>query len=234
MSEIITVYKTDKSANIKQTRLKRQWMDETDNAHAYHCFPVSLANSIGYEISFPTEISFIWDGISDSTPSHVKILNGKEYASSSRGNATISFNTGLFFKSSENITMLHMPVPNFFVDGVQAFTTLISTSFYKNPIPLALMITRPNEIITIPANQPVVTLLPIPLKQISETQLDIYAGAPKSNSEEYNKEYGRVANEINRVGNWTDWYRNATDHTGEKVGSHELKSIKLKINDYTK
>lgn len=234
MSESINVYKNPISANIKQTRIKRQWMDETDRSHAYHCFPVTLANTLGYEISFPEEISFIWDGISDSKADHVKVLKGSKYASSSRGNATISLNTGLTFKSSENITMLHMPVPNYFIDGVQAFTTLVSTSFFKNPMPAALMVTRPNEVITIPANQPIITLLPIPLKMISEINMDIYPNVENLNSVEYNKEYSKAAYEINKVGNWTDWYRNTTDHTGEKIGSHEVKTIKLTINDYTK
>jgi hypothetical protein len=227
----INVYKADLSVNLKQTRLKRDWMDETDNAHAYHCFPVSLANSIGYEISFPKEISFIWDGISDSTSEHVTILSGNEYVSSGRANATISFNTGLFFKTDENITLLGMPVPNLFIDGVQSFTSLISSSFYINSFPCAWRITRANEVITIPANQPIVTILPIPLKQISNIEMNIYKGKQDLEFMEYNKEYGNAAQKINSSGDWTDWYRNATDHTGNTIGTHELKSIKLKIND---
>ena len=232
MIQEINVYKIDTSVNIKQTRLKREWMDETDNAHAYHCFPVSLANSLGYEISFPIDISFIWDGVSDSKPDHVKILSGKQYAYSGRANGTISFNTGLFFKTDNNITLLHMPVPNLFVDGTQCFTSLINSSFYLNPIPVAWKITRSNEVITIPANQPVVTILPIPLKQISEIEMNLYKGKFSKEHENYNSEYGKAAQEINKVGNWTDWYRSATDHTGKIIGSHELKSIKLKINEY--
>jgi hypothetical protein len=228
----INVYKTDLSVNLKQTRLKRDWMDETDNAHAYHCFPVSLANSIGYEVSFPTEISFIWDGISDISADHVKILSGGRYASPVRGNATISFDTGLFFKTDENTTLLSMPVPNLFIDGVQCFTSLISSSFFENSLPCAWRITKANEVITIPANQPIITVLPIPLKQISRIEMNIYKGKQSSKLIEHNKEYGTAAQKINKSGNWTDWYRNATDHNEDTIGKHELKSIKLKINDY--
>lgn len=232
MMQKIDVYKTDLSVNLKQTRVKRDWMDETNNAHAYHCFPVSLANSIGYEVSFPTEISFIWDGISDSSGDHVKILSGGRYASTVRGNATISFDTGLFFKTDENTTLLSMPVPNLFIDGVQCFTSLISSSFFVNALPCAWKITRANELITIPANQPIATILPIPLKQICNIEMNIYKGKQDSKLVQDNKEYGIAAEKINRSGEWTDWYRNATDHTGKSIGNHELKSIKLKINDY--
>lgn len=233
MIQQVDVYKTDPSVNIKQTRLKRDWMDETDNAHAYHCFPVSLANSLGYEVSFPKDISFIWDGVSDSRPDHVTVLSGKEYAHAGRSNATISFNTGLFFKTEENATLLHMPVPNLFVDGAQCFTSLINSSFYINPFPCAWKITRANEVITIPANQPIVTILPIPLKEIAQVEMNMYKASVSKEQIKYSDDYGNAAQKINRIGEWTDWYRNATDHEGKIIGSHELKSIKLKINDYT-
>lgn len=234
MIEEISVYKTNRySANIKQTSMKREWMDETWSSHAYHCFPVSIANTIGYEISFPKEISFIWDGISDTSPSHVKILSGEEYAFAGRGNATVSFYTNLVFKTSPNITLMHMPVPNFFIDGAQAFTSLISSSFYNDPFPSAWKITKANEVITIKENQPVATILPVPLKQISEINMNIYNGKYSSQYNIEKQQYGVEAQKINKTGEWTDWYRNAVDHNGNSIGKHELKSIKLKINDFT-
>jgi hypothetical protein len=234
MIEKIDVFKIGPyPANIKQTSIKRDWMDNTYESHAYRCFPVSIANTLGYEISFPEDISFIWDGISDSTGDHVRILSGEKYAYSGRSNATISFYTGLIFKTSKNITMMHMPVPNFFVDGAQAFTSLISTSFYEDPIPSAWKITKPNEIITIKANQPVATILPIPLKEIASLEMNVYRGSFSKDHDEMKQEYGEAAQAINKVGGWTDWYRNATNHKNESIGAHEVKSIKLKINDYT-
>ena len=85
------VYKVhpNQSANIQPLGVKREWMDETFDKHAYHCFPVSLSNTLGWGVSFPVDISFIWDGISDSTDTHVKVLKGHEYVSTSRANATI-------------------------------------------------------------------------------------------------------------------------------------------------
>ena len=70
---VINAYLTKDALSIKQTRVKRNWMDNTYDAHAYHCFPISLANSIGYELSAPEDITFIWDGIDDSSADHVKI-----------------------------------------------------------------------------------------------------------------------------------------------------------------
>ena len=37
------------SANISPLSIKRQWMEDTFDKHAYHCFPVSLSNGLGWD-----------------------------------------------------------------------------------------------------------------------------------------------------------------------------------------
>ena len=49
-----------------------------------------------------------------------------------------------------------------------------------------------------------------------------------------NKNYGEVSQLKNRVGEWTHFYRNATDESNIPVGKHELKTIRLKTNDKRK
>ena len=148
-------------------------MEKTDNKHAYNCFPVSLTNRLGWGLSFPEDISFIWDGISDTSPEHVKIFKGEKYAAPQRANATVSFNTGLRFLTDQNITLLTMPVPNQFIDGVVPFSTLISTSFFSGDLPVAWRITRPNVEITIPANTPIASVIPINLEELNNSEINI-------------------------------------------------------------
>jgi len=226
------VYKIgNNTAEINPLSIKRQWMEETFDKHAYHCFPVSLSNGLGWGISFPKDISFIWDGISDSTDTHVKVLKGHEYVSTSRANATISFNTNLILKTDENTSMLAMPVPNWPIDGVWPFTTLISTSFFKGAFPLAWRITRPNVEITVPANTPVASIIPISLANLnnSEAILKRYESLPRDFFP--GQDYGKIVSDINKSGKWTDFYRNATDHKGNKIGEHEVKVLRLRVND---
>ena len=108
----IDVYKTSKNAaNLFQMPVKRWWMDETYEKHAYSCFPVTLTNRLGWGLSFPEDISFIWDGVSDASQEHVKILSGKKYAGLQRANATVSFDSNLYFKTDPNLSLLVMQVP---------------------------------------------------------------------------------------------------------------------------
>jgi len=204
-------------------------MEDTPDKHAYMCFPITVTNRLGWGISFPEDISFIWDGIDDTSPSHVTILKGEEYANPLRGSATVSFRTGLIFETDENTTMLTMPVPNQFIAGTQCFTTLISTSFYKPELPVAWKITEANKEIVIPAGTPIAAVLPISVGSLENDYVLEIDHTPKDDSywEELRK-YGEAAQDKNGVGDWSKMYRNAINYDGTSMGSHESKAIKLK------
>jgi hypothetical protein len=39
---------------------------------------------------------------------------------------------------------------------------------------------------------------------------------------------------VNSSGKWTDWYRDAVNEKGETLGEHEVKVLKLSVEDNTK
>ena len=232
----ISVYKfPNHPVKIEQTKVQRDWMDQTYDKHAYKCFPVSFANSLGWSISFTEDIEFIWDGITDTTQDHVTILKSPPNVSNlGRGNATISFNTGLFFNTDKNISIISIVPPNYFIDGVVPFTSMMSTSFYDEAFPVAWRITRPNHKIIIPAGTPVATLIPISIGALSEIELDIYDKVFSQDKLEEKREYLEEWKKISEEGKFSNFYRDAVDHKGNSIGQHEKKSLHLKINDYTK
>lgn len=218
-------------SSINQLTAKRDWMDETYDAHAYKCFPVNLTNQLGWSISFSEDISFIWDGISDSTPDHVKIIKGEKYAYTTRANATISFHSGIIFETEKDLTLLSMPAPNFFIDGATAFTTMISTSFFKGELPIVWRITRPNVEITIKAGTPIASIIPIDLSTLQNSTLDIRPYSEFVESPVDSKEYSKKIYEMNLQGKYGNFYRNAEDHLGNKLGSHQIKAIRMPVID---
>lgn len=229
MNEIIAYRVGENSAIIKPLSVNRDWMDETYKAHAYKCFPVSLTNQLGWGLSFPEDITFIWDGISDHSADHVKILEGNKYCSPARGNATISFETGILLKTEEDTTIVIMPVPNQFIDGATAFTASISTSFFSAPLPAAWRITRANVPITIKANTPFISIVPMSLKNINNSSI-IFRNPSTMEKMPFNgEEYSKKIREINLSGGWSNFYRDGVDHLGNKIGTHEVKSIRLSV-----
>lgn len=210
-------------------------MDETSGHHAYKCFPVSLANGIGYSISFLDDIEFVWDGITDNSPDHIKIIkSGFDVCDTARGNATISFKCELFFRTDENTSLLSIAPPNQFIEGVIPYTTLISSSFYEFPLPIAWRITQPNKNIVVPAGTPVITVIPLSLKELTKRELNIYDKPHDPNEGKYNEEKLIVIDKMRKEGQYhTNWYRDAVNYKGEKLGDHEVKNIRLSINDFT-
>ena len=233
----VYAYKTMKgqSANIDQLPLQRSWMDETFDRHSYHCFPMTLSNRLGWGISLNEDVSFIWDGTTNSTPDHVTITQGDDVAYPGRGNATVSFRTNLVFDSEENVSLLTMPVPNQFIRGAQCLTTLISSSVLQGDFPVAWMITEPNREITIPAGTIICAVLPISLTEVQSNELVVRSGgAPYMSDAKWNfmqQERGRVSQEKNKAGEWTHFYRDAVNPDGTPSGKHETKKIVMKVTD---
>jgi hypothetical protein len=231
MNNIEVTLRKGHRVKLEQTPVQRDWMDATDGRHAYKCFPVSMANSIGWSIAFLDDIEFIWDGITDSSPDHVKIIrSGPQVANTDRGQASISFNCELRFKTDENISMLSIVPPNYWIDGAIPYTSIISTSFYKHPYPIAWRITKPNTNIIIPAGTPVATLIPISLQDFSNTEINLRYKEHDPNEGFENNEKLEV---LKTIQGFSNWYRDAVDHKGNSLGRHELKSLNLKINNFT-
>lgn len=221
--------------DIDQLPMQRDWMDNTFDRHAYNCFPVSLANRLGWGLSFKKDVEFIWDGIESSEDGHVKIIQGEEFATTSRANRTVSFDTGLYISPETNISILTMPPPNIFLDGIQCVSTIISTSALIGPLSIAIMVTTPNKTIKIPSGQIIASIVPISLKEMNNSELIIKSGAPKFASDpswiKRITDRGKASQKSNSRGIWTNFYRNAVDHDGEKYGEHESKKIIMRVNN---
>jgi len=235
----VLAYRSGHGASVDQLPMHRDWMDITFDRHAYQCFPLSLSNRLGWGISYPEDITFIWDGINDSTPDHVKVISGMQYVHPNRGNRTISFNTGITFlgDNNENVTLLTMPVPNNFIRGAQCMTTLISTSVLESELPIAWMITEPNIEITIPANTPIAAILPISLSDIQDHELEVNVGRPEYQDDawlENSRQRGEASQAMNSKGEWTHFYRDAVDHNKCPVGNHESKKVVMMVKDNAK
>lgn len=236
MKKEIKVYKVyEHQANIEQTKIQRDWLEDLQDRHGYKCFPMALANTIGWTLSLKHDVEFEWDGIVDTSPDHVKIYKGGEgICHANRGNATISFDTGLIFKTDKNTSLLSIPTPNNFIDGITPYTNIISSSFFDFPLPVAWRITKPNYRFFIKAGDPIITIIPISIKNIMDYEVGIYNMEDEDSWFKNVMNYNQKFQELSKDFGFSNFYRNAVDHTGNSVGSHEVTAIRLKTTDYTK
>jgi len=220
--------------DIQPMSIKRDWMDATGENHAYRCFPVTQSNVVGWSLSCLENIKFIWDGVNDQTQDHVQIFS-PEGAYPGRGQSSISFNTGLVFKTDKDVSIFTINPVNYFSDEFETMSSVISTSFYDNSLPLAIKAKIANKKVIIKAGTPVATIIPISLSNLNNTDIKIVNYKdPDRKRLDANTSYGDAAQKINSAGKWTDWYRDAVNEKEEALGSHEVKALKLGVIDKTK
>jgi len=232
----ITVEKTQNSViGIEPMPIKRDWMDVTPEKHAYRCFPVTQANMVGWYLYSEKDISFIWNGINDTSSSNIEILKGSEFTYTGRGQSTVSFMTGLIFRSDQNISFLTISPVNYFNEDFETMSSLISTSFFDNDYPLAIKARVPNKEILIKAGYPIATIIPISLSALDNTCIEMYDYKDPDNVRQMaSQSYGEAAQVVNSKGDWTDWYREAINEKGESLGQHETKTLRLSVKDNRK
>ena len=224
----------DSLFDIQPMSIKRDWMDATSENHAYRCFPVTQANVIGWSLSCKEDIEFIWDGTNDQTPTHIEIITAPEGSYGGRGQSSISFHTGLIFRTEEDVSLLAINPVNYFSNDFETMSSLMTTSFYDNPLPLAIKAKKANEKVVIKAGTPIATIIPISLSNLNNSVIEINKYEdPEKKRHDANMAYGKASQVVNSSGEWTDWYRNAVNEKGDSLGSHEVKALKLSVKDNT-
>jgi hypothetical protein len=220
--------------DIAPMSIKRGWMDDTSEGHAYRCFPVTQSNVVGWSLFCKEDIEFLWDGVNDQTPNHIEIISAPEGSYGGRGQSSISFNTGLIFRTDPDVSLFTISPVNYFSNDFETMSNLISTSFYDNPLPLAIKARKQNSVVSIKAGTPIATIIPISLSSLNNTAISIVDYRDDDRKRiNANISYGEAAQVVNSSGQWTDWYRDAVDQNGESLGSHEVKVLRLSVVDNT-
>jgi hypothetical protein len=229
----INAYKINNNkptAKIRPLSVKRDWMVKgTQHEYAYNCFPVVLANTMGYEIYFEEDIEFIWNGSFEE--GSTLVTKGKDICYFNRGFATIGLITNLVFKSDKNVSLLIGPVPNQFIDGIQNYSAILSTSFFGGVAHIVLRITKPNEKILLKAGTSVGLILPLSLKNINNSSINILENIDFNENFIHEKiEYtNALTSKAKEIKSPTNWYKKAIDHNGVKIGDHEITFFNLKV-----
>ena len=142
MTNITLTRTTQNPPVIKQSRLKRDWMDETYNKHAYRCLPLSEANVNGWEMQLQQDVVVEWEG-GNNVP---KVLKGEFF----EGRAIVipsiigimSFVTGWAVNTEEGYDTFVSGSPNYFVDGASPLTASIPSSWWPDEFNMNWKITK--------------------------------------------------------------------------------------------
>jgi hypothetical protein len=183
MNPYLKIWALDKELRypiVKPGSVKKDFLTNTFKSHGYHCQPLSTANLHGWDFILPQDVVVIWDGISDTSPDHVKVLEGQTLPGGARlvdtstANSTITFNLNATIETDSDHYSLLMGPANNFVQGAKPMTALIRTDYYfYNPLQFCWVITTANKPVTFKAGTPFVTLLNYPKNLLESTSVEI-------------------------------------------------------------
>jgi len=166
--------------DVRKGSIKRDFLDNTHNAHGYHCQPMTTSNLHGWEFVLKQDVEVIWDGISSTESHHVKILRGeynpegKKVVDNTTANATIAFNLDAYIETDQDHYCLFMGPPNHFVKGAKPMSALIRSDWYKtSPLQYCWQITTPNKPVLFPKGTPFLFIMNYPKNLLESTNFAI-------------------------------------------------------------
>lgn len=206
---------------IQQSRVKRDWMDETYNKHAYQCLPMTVANVYGWEFVLEEDLVVQWDG-GNTSPT---IISG-ETTSSGRVQAVssiigiISIHTGWVINTEDGYNTWLTGSPNYFVDGAAPLTATIPSYWWPDESQMNWKITKIGEPVTFAAGTPFCFFNIYDnsvLENVEIVQSSLWSDPELLASRQ---KYGEIKakNNIENPWTWTKGIRTGLDADGKRIG----------------
>lgn len=226
----ITLTKTHQnSPEIKQSRLRRDWMDGTYKKHAYSCLPLTSANVNGWEIILPQDVVVEWSGNNEPP----KVLEGEFYYNRPLVVPSIigivSFTTGWAINTEEGYHTWVSGSPNFFVDGAVPLTATIPSSWWPDEFNMNWKITKIKEPVVFKKGTPYMFFNIYPTSLLPSCEFSIEYLWDKPDLMDKRQRYGdkKMKNNQENPWTWTNGIKTGIDSDGNQIGPATSGVLKL-------
>lgn len=223
--------------HIRQAAVRRDWMDDTYNKHAYKCLPLTEANVAGWEMLLQQDVVVQWDG-GLSVP---RVLSGEFATFSTNGQdyqkaivmpsivGIMSFTTGWTFGTPENIWTWISGSPNYFVDGAVPLTATIPSEWWPDEFNMNWKITKVGEPVLFEAGMPFMFFQFYDTTTMPSVNFSVENYWDKPDLMDARSSYGEAKMKKVRDEPWT-WMggiRTGLDENGNRIGPRHDGHIKL-------
>jgi len=214
---------------IKQSRLKRDWMDDTYNKHAYQCLPMTVANVSGWELILQQDVVVEWDG----TNNPPKVLEGETLNNRAVVIPSIigimSFATGWAFGTEDGYSTFISGSPNYFIDGAVPLSATIPSFWWPDEFNMNWKITKINEPVIFPKGMPFMHFTIVKNDLLESVQFKVENLWDKPDLMDQRMSYGEAKMKKNQEEPWT-WMKGiktGLNEKGERIGPSSSGLIKL-------
>lgn len=228
---LFTLTKTHQNPpEIKQSRLKRDWMDDTYNKHAYQCLPMTVANVSGWELILQQDVVVEWDG----TNSPPKVLEGATLNDRALVIPSIigimSFTTGWTFGTEDGYSTFISGSPNYFVDGAVPLSATIPSFWWPDEFNMNWKITKINEPVVFAKGMPFMhfTMIKNDLLESVEFKIENLWDKPDLMSQRMSYGEAKMKKNAEEPWTWMKGIKTGINEKGEKIGPSSSGLIKLK------
>ena len=236
----LTCYQIHSTApQIVPGRSDRVWMDETRQRYAYRCLPLTIANSMGWEVLSPVGVRAEWNGGVELDDIAIEIdapWNNGRLAASHFGHGILTFQLGYLFRTEPGVGIWARGIPNLSKDGIAPLDGIIETDWMPFTFTMNWQFTRPG-VVEFKKDEPFcfITLIGYRALEAVEPEVIMLEKAPDIRDQFQAVRNSRMTfNENLKVQNpetvregWQKWYYRGETPGGD-TSPHHTSKIKLR------
>lgn len=135
---------------------RRDWMDDFTDRHAYRCLPLAIANTYGWQLILPVNVTAEWNGGRAREDLMITCPHRHQAVSHFR-NGVLTFDVAYIFRTAPGYHLLVTGPTNTFKDGIAPMTAVIETDWLPYTFTFNYQFTRPGRV-TWEAGEPYVQI----------------------------------------------------------------------------
>jgi len=196
--------------SISPSSLKRDWMTETYNSHAYRCLPLTSANTHGWTVNLEEDCLVEWNGNNESNS--VKIISGPGEENVAGGYVT--FRLPYVFSTPKEYYLWCSGQPNYTREDMSPMNAIVRTDWYPSTFQFTWKLNKTGKIL-FEKGMPLMFFMPYPKNLIDNVEIQMYdieinkikKGKTVMYSEYIQRSMTRIKNSSNPWKEWMGLYR---------------------------
>ncbi len=164
----------DDGAELRSGLPTRAWMDETNEAFAYRCLPLNIANAHGWEFLSASSFSARWDGGNGAQAIDIRCSAAPHARPTSIfGHGVLTFHVQGLFRTEPGWNLFVGGSPNHPKDGIYPLSGVIETDWAPYSFTMNWQFTRSDHWISFEEGEPFCFVYPVQRGVLDDVQPEI-------------------------------------------------------------
>jgi hypothetical protein len=225
---------------IREALPEREWMNATPDRYAYRCLPLSIANSLGWEVLLPCRVEAEWNGGREMDDLRVEVSDDawrdRQIASSHFGSGILTFQVAYVVRTEAATGLLVRGVPNRPKDGIAPLEGFVETDWLPFTFTMNWQFTRPGKV-TFEKDEPYCFLMPVNQHELAEYRPEILELASDPSVEAAYKHWSSERSAFKKRlleedpdavrQAWQKWYTRGLGSDGRELSERHLTKLRL-------